>query len=228
MNSKSGIYKITSPSGKIYIGETINFGKRFKRYKGLQCKKQYKLYNSFIKYGVDAHKFEIVEECDIDVLKCRERYWQDYYNVISDNGMNLTLSSCEDVKKVWTEEIITKMTNTLKRNYAEGNIKNAFKGKKHSEETKSKLREINKGDNNHSYGKKGENAYAYGYKHSTETLLKMSEDRKNKNEKIIMDYNTGIFYNNISEIIEIYGYNKSTIRSKLNGQRKNNTNFKYC
>ena len=27
MNNKSGIYKITSPSGKIYIGETINFKK---------------------------------------------------------------------------------------------------------------------------------------------------------------------------------------------------------
>ena len=27
MNSNSGIYKITSPSGKIYIGETINFEK---------------------------------------------------------------------------------------------------------------------------------------------------------------------------------------------------------
>ena len=28
MNSSSGIYKITSPSGKIYIGETVNFKKK--------------------------------------------------------------------------------------------------------------------------------------------------------------------------------------------------------
>jgi len=43
-----GIYKITSPSGKIYIGQSINIEKTWKyRYKNLNaCKRQTILYNS--------------------------------------------------------------------------------------------------------------------------------------------------------------------------------------
>src|SRR6478736_5572293 len=41
-----GIYKITSPSGKIYIDQSKNTNIRFRDYKSLKCKKQIKLYNS--------------------------------------------------------------------------------------------------------------------------------------------------------------------------------------
>lgn len=59
----AGIYKITSPTGKIYIGQTSKeFKERFKAYKTLNCKKQRKLYNSLVKYGPENHIFEIVEE----------------------------------------------------------------------------------------------------------------------------------------------------------------------
>ena len=50
---------ITSPLNKIYIGQSINIENRWKQYKRLGCKKQIKLYNSFIKYGVENHTFEI-------------------------------------------------------------------------------------------------------------------------------------------------------------------------
>jgi len=33
-----GIYKITSPSNKVYIGQSINIEKRFKSYKRYDCK----------------------------------------------------------------------------------------------------------------------------------------------------------------------------------------------
>lgn len=55
-----GIYKIISPSGKIYIGQSVNITRRFKQYKRLQCPQQTHLYNSFLKYGVNYHKFEVV------------------------------------------------------------------------------------------------------------------------------------------------------------------------
>lgn len=54
------IYKITSPSGKVYIGQTIQLNKRFNAYKNLGCKDQVYLYNSLIKYGWDSHKKEIL------------------------------------------------------------------------------------------------------------------------------------------------------------------------
>ena len=43
-----GIYKITSPSNKIYIGQTTNYKKRLGDYYNLNCINQIKLYNSFI------------------------------------------------------------------------------------------------------------------------------------------------------------------------------------
>ena len=46
-----GIYKITSPTKKIYIGQSINIEYRIESYKKLiRCKKQIKLYNSLKKY----------------------------------------------------------------------------------------------------------------------------------------------------------------------------------
>ena len=70
-----GIYKITSPSSKIYIGQTNNFKKRFEVYKNKRCFSQPRLYSSFLKYGVENHKIEIIEKCDITKLNERERYW---------------------------------------------------------------------------------------------------------------------------------------------------------
>ena len=58
-----GIYKITSPNGRIYVGQSKNIEKRIKCYKSLNCKGQKLLYRSLLKYGVDKHKFEIIIEC---------------------------------------------------------------------------------------------------------------------------------------------------------------------
>ena len=70
-----GIYKIQSPVGKIYIGQSTDIKKRWEYYKRLACKKQPKLYNSLNKYGSDNHIFEVIEECNIDQLDEREIYW---------------------------------------------------------------------------------------------------------------------------------------------------------
>ena len=79
-----GIYKITSPSGKIYIGQSVNIANRLSKYKNANCKTQRVLYNSIIKYGWKAHKFEVLCECDIIELNDKERYYQDLFNVVSD------------------------------------------------------------------------------------------------------------------------------------------------
>ena len=74
-----GIYKITSPSGKIYIGQSINIQKRWKAYKQLQCKNQPKIYYSLQKHGLNNHIFEIIEECSKEQLDKQEIYWKKYY-----------------------------------------------------------------------------------------------------------------------------------------------------
>jgi group I intron endonuclease len=90
-----GIYKITSPSGKNYIGQTIDWDQRQKMYKSLNCKNQRKLYNSIQKYGWDKHDKKLIEECDIKNLNIRERYWQEYYDVLN-KGLNCKLTQTND------------------------------------------------------------------------------------------------------------------------------------
>ena len=83
-----GIYKIISPSGKVYVGQSINIESRIKKYASCNCKLQVRLYSSIKKYGWENHIFEILEECSIEELNSRERYWQDQYECIGKNGLN--------------------------------------------------------------------------------------------------------------------------------------------
>ena len=61
------IYKITSPSGKIYIGQTWNSSKRFSNYRKGKCQSQPALNNSFKKYGADSHDIEVIHELPSDI-----------------------------------------------------------------------------------------------------------------------------------------------------------------
>ena len=74
-----GIYKIISPSGKIYIGQSINIHQRWKFYSFYNCKNQIKFYNSLKKHGYETHKKYIIEECSMEQLNIRETYWKQYY-----------------------------------------------------------------------------------------------------------------------------------------------------
>ena len=98
-----GIYKITSPIGKIYIGQAININERWNDYKCLDCKAQRYIYNSLKKYGVDNHKFEIIHDLEkkerskaeiINELNILETFYINKFNSFIDNnpefGMNLT------------------------------------------------------------------------------------------------------------------------------------------
>jgi group I intron endonuclease len=78
-----GIYKITSPSGKIYIGQSTNIKQRWEDYnKMIRCKRQPRLYNSLRKYNPQNHIFEVIEECNEVQLLERETYWKEYYKVL--------------------------------------------------------------------------------------------------------------------------------------------------
>lgn len=71
-----GIYKITSPTNRVYIGQSINIKDRLRFYKNLKCKGQPKIYRSLVKYGPKNHKFEIIEECLRHDLDLKETYYK--------------------------------------------------------------------------------------------------------------------------------------------------------
>jgi group I intron endonuclease len=252
-----GIYKITSPTNRVYIGQSINIEKRFKQYKNLQnVSEQKALYNSFLKYGVDNHTFEIVEECEINLLNERERFYQEFYNVIN-KGLNCFLTNTNEKKRVFSKETKEKMKESAKNKFfSETHRKNigiavskrdfmmSFKGKKHNENTKKLLSERQKGVLNHNFGKKasiitktkmslkrkGDKNPMYGKKHSAETVLKIKQNRsipKNKKGKIVLNIETGIFYESAKKASTSLNINYITLNFKLNGRLKNNTPFIY-
>lgn len=56
----SGVYKITNPKGKVYIGQSSNINRRMIEHKYRAKKSNLKLYNSINKYGIDNHLIEIL------------------------------------------------------------------------------------------------------------------------------------------------------------------------
>jgi group I intron endonuclease len=73
------IYKLTSPSGKMYIGQTRNPASRFNNYKNLESKNQTVLHAAILKYGFDGFKKDVICAChSLDDMNKAERYYIDY------------------------------------------------------------------------------------------------------------------------------------------------------
>lgn len=200
-----GIYKYTSPSGKVYVGSSKNIYKRIKYYKCLSCKNQTKLYNSLKKYGYENHTFEIVEECSFENLYIRERHYGELFEVLGDKGLNLSLPKNGEQKTGISEETRKKMSESSKGE------KGSFYGRKHTDEAKQKLRQAQT-----------------GRKHTKEHRRKVSENNAKNLSKIVLDLNTGVFYESAKEVSDLYNIKHSTMRAWLNGTNKNNTQFIYA
>ena len=82
------IYKITSPTGRIYIGKTINFRKRIFSYRSWLAKGQAALHNSFLKHGFESHRFDIIQEAPANELALLEIIYIAKYNSAK-NGLNI-------------------------------------------------------------------------------------------------------------------------------------------
>jgi len=103
------IYKITSPSGKVYIGQTVKtLHERIKGHKksSTNCTL---LKRAIDKYG-DEMKYEHIEEIPDEILDEREIYWIREYNSLAPNGYNC--SSGGNNKK--------KLSQTLKTHISKG------------------------------------------------------------------------------------------------------------
>ena len=131
MEKICGIYKITSPSGKIYIGQSNNIYIRWNYfYKKLHCSGQTKLYNSFIKYGVEKHRSDILNKCEEFELNKLERHYVNLFKTFnSKHGMNL--------KEGGEHSRLSDETKNKIR------IKSI--GRAHTQETKDKISKIHKG-----------------------------------------------------------------------------------
>jgi group I intron endonuclease len=125
-NHVSGIYKITNNvNGKCYIGQSINIHKRWSQHKNTTFNfndpcYNYPLYRAIRKYGIDGFSFEILVECDVDMLNEQEKFYIEQYNSMYPNGYNMvpggycavgTKLSLNDVEEITYLLKNTKMPN---------------------------------------------------------------------------------------------------------------------
>lgn len=210
MNKICGIYKITSPNSKVYIGQSRDIIERWKEHKKMRVKT--KLTNSLSKYGIENHIFEIIEECAMEDLNCRERYWQDEFDVLGEYGLNLLLTKSEDKVRVLSEELkrTIAITNTGKKHTKKSKIKmsQSCKGIPKTEKDRRGVSERMRGKNNPFYGKKLSESHR-------ENMSKSRKGSDTGKAKLVLSLNDGVYYNSIKEAAKAFGIVACTLSRRL-------------
>ena len=182
------IYKITNPKGRVYIGQTVNFWSRYRTYRACHSSVRYqtKLFNSFQKYGFNAHKFEIVTICAREELNALEKSAIDAHGSTGKSGLNCLGGG--DSLHSQSKETIEKRASKMR-------------GRICSKETKLKIGTANAGIRNGMHGRPSVNKGVFhtaktvakckanvfvsyhrlGTKHTKETLRLISERTLGKN-----------------------------------------------
>ena len=128
-----GIYKITSPTEKIYIGQSWDLVNRKSQYKGGYCKTNSPIKSSINKYGWDNHSFEQVHELPQDVTQdVLDSYEIFYWERYRDCGFNML--NAKEPGKGGKHSTVTKQI-----------ISAAKIGSRHRKETVDKIRAALKG-----------------------------------------------------------------------------------
>jgi len=206
MPDSPGVYMITSPTGNVYVGESVSIKKRTKYYlTPSRVKEQRAIYNSLLKHGFENHSIEVLETCDVSVLKERERFYQDKYNSVC-NGLNCKLTHTKEKKGVLSDETKAKISESHLGD------KNPFFGKKHSAESLEKISKASAGKNNPNYG--------FKYK-SDEYMKKQSDSNSKVPVKLVNSYTQEVHeFKNSKEAALFCGTIPSNIREcKVQGHR---------
>lgn len=193
------IYKITSPSGRIYIGQTVNIAERKRQYRTGFSKGQKLLHSSINKYGWDKHSFEIIHTCNESDLDFYEiLFIKDFKSnkAIYHDGIGLNLSGggagVRGVKRPYMSE-----RNKVIKFAGE---KNGMFGKKRPDlAERNRMRKLN----NEIRGK------------------------NNYQSKTVIDINTGETFVSAFEAANSTGINYSTMRYYLQNPSKSKCSLRY-
>lgn len=209
------IYKLTSPSGKNYVGQKIDLDRRFKEYQRINSRKgQRKLINSIKKHGWDNFIKEVLFEgdCTISFLNTIEIYYIDKFNCCNPvSGLNLQLGGLngfhsEETKKLMSESAKKIMVGDYaKRRNAH------WKGRKHSLSARKKM-----------------SIYHSNRTMSREWIENIRQSVIRRGGKIVLDTQLGIYYASAREASDCYpNIAYSTFKGMLNGAKKNRTSCIY-
>lgn len=240
----SVIYKIEiTGSDRFYVGSAVDFHKRRLSHLSSLKKESHRnihLQRIFDKHGEESLSFTILEECEKLDLIAREQYWIDSFPF--DRLINICPTAGNTLGRIHTKETREKISKNHHDVSGENNPMFGTKGelspnwgKKHSEETKRKISEGNKGKEGCWKGKKrpehakkmsGENNFWYGKKLPEETKKKMgaaTSKRMREKSKLTLDIVREIRYRYANEKItqtalaKEYGLSKSYCWALING-----------
>jgi len=181
-----GIYKIKSPSNKIYIGQSRDIDNRFRYYRCGYSKSQPKVYNSIKKHGIDRHEFIKIMTLQTCCTQQELDYWEQFFIDLYRNSgfemMNLREAGhhgkmSDETRKKQSVAKSGKYTGENNPNYGKGlfGIKNGMYGKKHSKESIDKMIQTKCDRHGHKRGLKGE---------EKKEQMRINRDNWKKNIKI--------------------------------------------
>lgn len=165
MICKSGIYKIENTvNSKCYIGSAAHIKNRVQDHKRLLRLNRHcnnYLQNTWNKYGEDNFRFEVLLYCDKENLLFYEQRAIDVYKAVNGCGYNICPVAGNQLGFSHSEETKQKLSETNR-------------GKVASEETKRKM----------SVANKGQVPWMKGNYHSVEAKVRISEARKGRKHSL--------------------------------------------
>jgi group I intron endonuclease len=197
----AGIYLLRNAvNGKVYVGQSIHTWRRWHEHK--KCAKRgdkSHLYDAMRKYGADVFEHEVLEVCTPYEFDVREAYWMEQYDCRNqDKGYNLMPAG--QLGRVMDDDCRERIASKLRGRKVSperlAQMKIESTGRKHSEETKKKISDGNKGSNGPNtkiaaalkaryaaFTDEQKQEYAdkrRGFKHTDESRQAMSDQRKGK------------------------------------------------
>jgi group I intron endonuclease len=236
------VYKITSPSGKIYIGSSKNYLNRWECYRFKRYKFQHKLKASFEKHGFENHTLEVIWEGSINIMLQKEQEYGILFNVLDrDEGLNLRLPKINDQYKSVSEETVDKMKKARKGKSAYWCNKIVSIYTLNGEYIKTftslgecanylncKICQVTKVLKGEAKQYKG---YQIEYGNNTNNIKKYKEKNYHKYDKIIGKYSKDDklleTFTSVREIVNKYKYNTCNLYECLNNKRKTTKGYKW-
>jgi len=145
----AGIYKITSPSGRVYIGQSWNIYRRWRHHRN-DPRSDGLLQRSFRKYGVNKHVFEVIfplpRDTDAATINEAERFFIGLFAERGISMLNLTEGGRNARMSAEQKEKIRQALKGYERTAEhKANISQSKKGVPKPESYKRHLRETMKG-----------------------------------------------------------------------------------
>ena len=229
---KHFIYALTCPiSNKVrYVGQTIDLNKRMNSH--INYSKNHSTHkanwiNSLLKENLEPN-IMVLEECDSNDVNDREIYWIKRFR---DSGHNLTNSTNGGegtVGHIFSDEHRRKLSESSK-------------GRKHSKETKNKIRNIMISDNSPVKGRIFSDEHrrklsesSKGRKHSKETKNKIGESVSGSNNafsiriKVTKKDRTYVIYDSIKDVMSKYKISRHLVKKYcVSAEYYNELKFEY-